>query len=213
MEKNKQSQLSWKQWKWKRGNNGLLKIPTPDWNTNFIRGKVNWRRTCTVLPSLSLVCCHNFIEEMDKRGIMELDRATRVAYMAWSTWLHAVHGHGNILLPLDWVIKSICEDDKAYPPLPPRLRHRRPPNIHSAAHQRWRLAQMSMLISVGAHGIFSLILNKCDILKHWLVHRTNYKIITTVMTSSSNQMPGCFTTARYKDVEIAAESGLVCYPV
>lgn len=83
-----------------------------------------------------------------------------------------------------------------------RLWQPRPPHIHSTSHQRWQLTQMSMLISVGACGVFPHILNICDILKHWLVHRGNYKIIITIMTCSSYQMPGCLTTAWFKDVEI-----------
>lgn len=128
---------------------------------------------------------------MDKRGIMEPDQRTHRTYTSSPWYLFHM-----------WTSAQL--EQRAEVPTGPKA------NIQSATHERWRLAQMSMQISVGARGAFPHILNICDIFKHWLVHRGNYKFIVTIMTCSSQQKPGCLNTAWCKDVEIAALSEVWC---
>lgn len=70
---------------------------------------------------------------MDKRGVMEPDQRTHRAYTS-SPWC----------LFHMWTSPQL--EQRAEVPTGPKA------NIQSAAHERWRLAQMSMQISVGAHG-------------------------------------------------------------
>lgn len=109
-----------------------------------------------------------FREEIDKRGIMEPDQRAHRAYTSSPWYLFHM-----------WTSAQI--EQRAEVPARPKA------NIQSATQERWRLAQMSIQISVGARGAFPLILNICDIFKHWLVHRGNYKFIVTIMTCSSHK--------------------------
>lgn len=110
--------------------------------------------------------------------------------------LHAVHaGLETIRFPSIESLSPFVKTTRRSRHSPPRLQHPKPPNI--------QLHPPTLAISTnvnadqhrGMGGGFPHILNICDILKHWLVHRGNYQIIITIMTCSSYQMPGCLTAA------------------